>query len=146
MKPWSQFARRVFGARPPQSFHPKRAFGTDVAQELIITAAAARRLSEVKAASVSNPAVDRLALRVRVDSGGCSGFKYAFELDFSGPSDDDVVFEKGDARVVVDRASLPLISGATLNWSQDMMRQAFAIINNPQSDSGCSCGASFTPK
>lgn len=115
--------------------------------DLVVTAAAARRLGEVrKTLSSSNPNADRLALRVRVDSGGCSGFKYNFELDFNGPQSDDAVFRRDGATVLVDNASLPLVAGATLNWSEEMMRQAFSIINNPQSDAGCSCGASFTPK
>ena len=115
--------------------------------DLVITAAAANRLVEVKKSlAASNQQVERLALRVRVDSGGCSGFKYLFELDFAGPQSDDVVFQRGEATVLVDGASLPMICGATLNWSEEMMRQAFSIINNPNSDAGCSCGASFTPK
>ena len=115
--------------------------------DLVVTVAAARRLGEVrKTLASSNPNADRLALRVRVDSGGCSGFKYNFELDFNGPQSDDAVFRRDGATVLVDNASLPLVAGATLNWSEEMMRQAFSIINNPQSDAGCSCGASFTPK
>lgn len=114
--------------------------------DLVVTAAAARRLGEVKKALSAKPGVERLALRVKVDSGGCSGFKYIFDLDFNGPQDEDVVFKRDDATVLVDKASLPMVAGATLNWSEEMMRQAFSIINNPNSDAGCSCGASFTPK
>jgi iron-sulfur cluster assembly accessory protein len=112
----------------------------------VVTAAAARRLGEVKKTLAAKPGVERLALRVRVDSGGCSGFKYTFDLDLNGPQSDDAVFERDGATVLVDRASLPMVDGATLNWSEEMMRQAFSIINNPNSDAGCSCGASFTPK
>ena len=45
------------------------------------------------------------ALRVAVLAGGCSGFQYKFELD-QAPQPDDLVIERGEARVVVDPASL----------------------------------------
>jgi iron-sulfur cluster insertion protein len=119
------------------------------AEDLVITAAASRRFGDVRAAHAKrfgDESAGRLALRVRVDSGGCSGFKYTIELDPSGPTPDDAVFQKDGATVLVDRSSMPMIAGATLNWTESMARQAFAIINNPNSDSGCSCGASFSPK
>ena len=56
------------------------------------------------------------------------------------------VFEKLGARVVVDSASLELLSGATIDFEEEMMRQAFVVAENPQSSAGCGCGSSFQAK
>jgi len=80
-----------------------------------------------------------------VDSGGCSGFQYVFEM--SGEKDEeDVVFQRDGAHVVVDPASLQFIKGATVDFEQELIRSAFAIVNNPQSESACGCGSSFAVK
>ena len=44
-------------------------------------------------------------LRVAVDSGGCSGFAYQFELD-NEVHDDDRIYEHNGAKVIVDEISL----------------------------------------
>jgi len=82
---------------------------------------------------------------VQVDSGGCSGFQYAFEMD-NEKDEEDVVFARDGAAVVVDPASLQFIKGATIDFEQELIRSAFAIVNNPQSESACGCGSSFAVK
>ena len=92
---------------------------------------------------------DRLfvALRVSVDSGGCSGFQYNFKLESdASPRDDDIVVEKDGMRVLIDSVSAPMLDGATVDYEQELMRSAFVIGTNPNSDTGCSCGVSFSPK
>ncbi|XP_050048798.1 iron-sulfur cluster assembly 2 homolog, mitochondrial [Dermacentor andersoni] len=84
-------------------------------------------------------------LRVSVEGGGCSGFQYRFQLE-DQPAPDDVLFERDGARVVVDSASLDLLRGATLDYHEELIRSAFRIVDNPQAERGCSCGASFTIK
>ncbi len=84
---------------------------------------------------------------MQVDSGGCSGFQYVFRMEDTAPVDsEDNVFERDGAHVVVDTASLQFIKGATLDFEQELIRSAFAIVNNPQSESACGCGSSFAVK
>lgn len=102
-----------------------------------------QRLREVAAARPDQPAP---ALRVIVDGGGCSGFQYRFELDRGGPREDDAVVERDGARVYVDAVSMPFLDGATVDYEEEMIRAAFKVDANPNSEASCSCGASFAPK
>jgi iron-sulfur cluster assembly accessory protein len=96
-----------------------------------------------------NKTPEEMFLRVFVDAGGCSGFTYKFELDDALMEEEDVVFElEGGhgARVVVDEASLNLIQGSRIDYVQEMIKSAFVVSDNPQSESACGCGSSFAVK
>ncbi len=56
------------------------------------------------------------------------------------------VFERNGAKVVVDEFSWDSLKGSTIDFEQSMMRSAFAVVNNPQSESACGCGSSFAKK
>jgi len=86
-------------------------------------------------------------LRIAVDGGGCSGFQYAFSLDAdAGVGPADVVFERDGAKVVVDDVSLEYVRGATVDYVEEMIKSSFAIVENPNAQSGCGCGTSFAVK
>jgi len=97
---------------------------------------AAGRVAEIVAAQ-ARPA----ALRVAVLAGGCSGFQYKFELDETAQSDDLVVEVQG-ARVLVDSASMDLLAGSQLDYTDELMGAHFTI-RNPNATSACGCGTSF---
>ncbi|KAM3719592.1 Iron-sulfur cluster assembly [Dirofilaria immitis] len=84
-------------------------------------------------------------LRIVVDGGGCSGFEYKISLD-SKINDCDFVFCKDHIKIVVDERSLQFLKGATVDYSEDLMRSSFRIIDNPIAEKGCSCGSSFAIK
>lgn len=102
-----------------------------------LTDSAARRIAEIVAAEGGNQ-----ALRVAVLAGGCSGFQYSFALDPAPPADDDLVVENGPARVLIDAASLDLLAGSELDYTEALMGAHFAV-RNPNASSGCGCGTSF---
>lgn len=82
-----------------------------------------------------------LMLRVLVMGGGCSGFSYGFNLE-RARFDDDAVFEEAGVRVVVDAASLDLLRGSVIDYTDDLMASAFTV-RNPNATSTCGCGTSF---
>ena len=84
-------------------------------------------------------------LRVTVEGGGCSGFMYRFNLDTTVNADDSV-FEEDGARIVVDTLSLSLLEGARVDYEEELIRSTFRIVDNPNSEQGCSCGSSFAAK
>jgi len=81
------------------------------------------------------------ALRVFVVGGGCSGYQYGMALAEQAESG-DVVFEDGGVRVVVDEESIQYLSGAEIDFVDDIMKSGFTIFN-PNAVKGCACGSSF---
>ena len=81
-------------------------------------------------------------LRVSVRGGGCSGFQYDFALD-TAPKEDDIVVERDGARLVVDSISLAFMTGAEIDYVEDLVGSAFQV-KNPQASASCSCGVSFS--
>ena len=106
-------------------------------QQFALTERAAARIAEIVAADGRDA-----ALRVAVLAGGCSGFQYRFELD-QASQPDDLVIERAGAKVVVDPASLDLLAGAELDFTDELMGAHFAV-RNPNAKSACGCGTSFS--
>ena len=87
---------------------------------------------------------DDLALRVAVQPGGCSGLRY--QLFFDERSLDGDAFQEyegGSVKVVVDRMSVPYLTGATIDFVDTIEKQGFTI-DNPNAGSSCACGDSFS--
>lgn len=100
-----------------------------------VTERAFERLSEIGAASQGK------ALRVAVEGGGCSGFQY--EIDLDDVKSDDLILEGAGEKVVVDSVSLPFLTGATIDFSEELIGARF-VIENPNASSSCGCGTSFS--
>ena len=81
-------------------------------------------------------------LRVAVEGGGCSGFQYDIKLE-EKETEDDTVFNKYGAKVIIDAVSLEFLAGATIDFSEEIIGAKF-IIENPNATSSCGCGTSFS--
>lgn len=83
-----------------------------------------------------------LMLRIFITGGGCSGFQYGFEFDDKA-NEDDLRIEKDGVAVVVDTMSLQYLNGAEVRFQEDLTGAQF-VINNPNANTTCGCGASFS--
>lgn len=109
-----------------------------VSEPLIsLTRNAAKRVAWI-AERQNKPAILRLA----VDGGGCAGFTYKFDLSPEAEADDQVV-ETDGVKLVVDPMSLELVKGSAVDFVEDLGGAAFKV-TNPNAQSGCGCGSSFS--
>ena len=76
--------------------------------------------------------------RISVQGGGCSGFKYNFSFD-NKIENDDILFNNA----VIDKLSLEIIAGSTVDFKKEMIGESFSI-NNPKASASCGCGLSFS--
>jgi iron-sulfur cluster insertion protein len=84
-----------------------------------------------------------LKFRVFVQGGGCSGMQYGFTFD-EQQNEDDFDFEYGPLTVLVDSMSFGYLQGAQISYREDTMGSSF-VINNPNAQTTCGCGSSFSP-
>jgi|TARA_Y100000385_G_scaffold27574_1_gene26046 iron-sulfur cluster assembly accessory protein len=100
-----------------------------------VTNRAFERLAEII------PASSNKGLRVAVEGGGCSGFQYNIELDTK--HEDDLILEKEGNKVFIDSISLPFLSDAVIDFSDELIGARF-VVENPNASSSCGCGTSFS--
>ena len=117
---------------------------------LTLTDACARRLRALAEDDASNAGGEGEGTRLRlaVEGGGCSGFKYEFTLEREGDAEggDRVFRAENGAEVVVDDVSYEFVRGATIDYVDEMIKSSFEVVKNPQADASCGCGASFGAK
>lgn len=113
------------------------AAGTETGEPAItVTDLAAEKLAEVLAEEGQPEAM----LRVIVVPNG-HGAQYMLSLEDTLAEDDLVLYESG-IRVIADEDSAPLLQGASIDYSEGLMRSGF-VIENPNiapSGEGCGCG------
>lgn len=88
-----------------------------------------------------NQAVTQDGLRVKVVGGGCSGLSYKLGWDDLSELDHVHEYENGLV-VMVDPKSAVLLTGATIDYRDDLDQSGFEV-DNPNATSGCGCGRSF---
>lgn len=113
---------------------------SDLATPLRVTDAAATNVTRLAQKDGRKQAI----LRLRVLAGGCSGFTYSLTFeDAAAITADDFQIVQGDATVVVDPASAPIVEGSTLDFVNSMMEGGLKVLN-PQATNECACGDSFS--
>jgi len=105
--------------------------------QISLTESAAKRVAWI-AERQHKPAILRLA----VDGGGCAGFTYKFELADRADAE-DATAETDGVQLVVDPVSLELVKGSAVDFVEDLGGAAFRV-TNPNAQSGCGCGSSFS--
>lgn len=106
---------------------------------LTVTEAAQAKINEVLAEE-NNP---KMKLRMFVQGGGCSGMSYGFSLD-DAINEDDFQIPFSTTSVLVDAMSMQYVTGATIDYKDDLSGSQF-VIRNPNAETTCGCGSSFSP-
>ena len=107
---------------------------------LVVTPQAAAEVKKFMDAEGVTPEAG--GLRVSVQPGGCSGFKYGLLIEDASAEDDTVLAMEG-FRVFVDPFSAQYLSGVTIDYVTSMQGSGFTF-KNPNSTGGCGCGSSFS--
>ena len=105
---------------------------------LVFTDAAANKVKNL----IEEENNDELKLRVFVSGGGCSGFQYGFTFD-ENVQDGDTKVEKNGVMLLVDPMSFQYLSGAEIDYKEDLEGSQF-VIKNPNATTTCGCGSSFS--
>lgn len=80
-------------------------------------------------------------LRVFVESGGCSGFQYG--MSFDEKKEGDAELESEGVAILMDAASLAYLDGSSVDFDDGLHGKGFEI-KNPNAQSTCGCGKSFS--
>jgi|TARA_B110000914_G_scaffold202607_1_gene195657 iron-sulfur cluster insertion protein len=105
---------------------------------LVFTDAAASKVKDL----IEEEKNDSLKLRVFVSGGGCSGFQYGFTFD-ENIQDGDTQVEKNGVTLLVDPMSFQYLTGAEIDYKEDLEGSQF-VIKNPNATTTCGCGSSFS--
>ncbi|HJO39826.1 MAG: iron-sulfur cluster insertion protein ErpA [Vicinamibacterales bacterium] len=112
---------------------------TSSATVINVTSAAATKIG----ALLSEESKQEAGLRVFVQGGGCSGFQYGLMIEEGGgDAESDRIFESNGVKLFVDPISLRYLSGAEVDFVDNLMGGGFTI-KNPNAKSTCGCGSSF---
>ncbi|MEQ6291495.1 iron-sulfur cluster insertion protein ErpA [Vogesella sp. GCM10023246] len=111
---------------------------TETLSPIMFTDAACDKVRDL-VAEEGNP---DLKLRVFVTGGGCSGFQYGFTFDEIA-NEDDTAIDKGGVTFLVDPMSYQYLVGAEIDY-QDSLEGSQFVIRNPNAQTTCGCGSSFS--
>lgn len=105
-------------------------------KDIIVDPSTLHRLSYLRSLDRYGP---ETKLRVTVEGGGCSGFQYSIDLS-SDIEEDDIIFENA---VITDEISLNFLKGSRILYKESLLESKFEI-DNPNAQSSCGCGTSFS--
>lgn len=69
-------------------------------------------------------------------------FPCSFAFDAS-QNEDDTIITKNNVRVLVDALSLQYLLGATIDYKESLQGAHF-VVQNPNANTTCGCGSSFS--
>lgn len=110
--------------------------------ELAVTITGAAGVEVLKFMATENVAPEVGGLRVSVQPGGCSGFKYSLLIE-DKPAEDDTILSQDGYNIFVDPFSMQYLNGVIIDYTTSMQGSGFTF-KNPNSSGGCGCGSSFS--
>mgnify|MGYP001587704595 CR=1 FL=1 len=107
---------------------------------VVVTAVAVKEVKRFMDAEGVSPDVG--GLRVSVQPGGCSGFKYGLLIE-DQPAEDDLIVPQDGFRMFVDPFSAQYLNQVIIDHVSSMQGSGFTF-KNPNATGGCGCGSSFS--
>jgi len=83
------------------------------------------------------------SLRVYVEGGGCSGYKYGLDFDEAEATEDDLVLQQDGVAIFIDQYSASYLRGTLIDYVSSLNGAGFKFLN-PQAQRTCGCGSSFS--
>ena len=111
---------------------------TTETQMINVTDAANTKIKELL---VSEGKADH-GIRLSVAGGGCHGYQYGMQFEEASTEMDQVI-EMDGVKFFIDPMSIPMLTGAQVDYVETVQGAGFAI-NNPNAESTCGCGSSFS--
>jgi len=111
---------------------------TEMPSPLVFTDSAASKVQQL----IEEEGNPELKLRVFVTGGGCSGFQYGFTFD-EAQNEDDTVMQKNGVTLLIDSMSFQYLVGAEIDYQEGLEGAQF-VIKNPNAQTTCGCGSSFS--
>lgn len=82
-------------------------------------------------------------IRLAVEESGCNGYKYQLEFIGEPGADDQVMGGAGDWHLYVRTSDLPFVDGTEVVLEVDGLNRSLRF-KNPNAESHCGCGESFS--
>lgn len=86
--------------------------------------------------------------RLQIKGGGCSGFEYVFGIDDTISDRDfyqSINYGDDGFMMLIDAISYQYVQSASIEFVSDAAGERF-VISNPNAQTSCSCGSSFSLK
>lgn len=91
----------------------------------------------------SKEAGSNSGLRLGVRGGGCQGLSYVIGAE-NVKGEDDILLEQHNAKVYIDKRSIPFLENCSLDWVGGLMSSGFKIVRQEKQEKTCGCGESFS--
>ncbi|MBK6306207.1 MAG: iron-sulfur cluster assembly accessory protein [Gemmatimonadetes bacterium] len=115
---------------------------TNVHPDIVVTVTPVAAVEVKRFMDAEGVSADVGGLRVSVQPGGCSGFKYGLLIEDQAAEDDYIVQHEG-FRMFVDPFSAQYINQVIIDYVSSMQGSGFTF-KNPNATGGCGCGSSFS--
>lgn len=98
-------------------------------------------INELKNLMYEKELPENYGLRIGVKGGGCSGMSYILGFDKVEEADD--IYQVDDIKVYINKAHLLYLAGMEVDYHNGLQNRGF-VFNNPNAESTCGCGDSFS--
>ncbi|MCF8463128.1 MAG: iron-sulfur cluster assembly accessory protein [Rickettsiaceae bacterium] len=104
---------------------------------MTITNLAAEKVKEL----LAQRGEDSIGIKVKIKSGGCSGYTYVVEYADNIGKYDKEITDKG-VKIVIDPMAVMHLIGTQMDYFEDQFKSGF-VFSNPNEKGKCGCGKSF---